>query len=89
LVVSHQRRTMEAADALYGVSMQAQGISKVVSQRLRSEPRPLRRAARTAGAEIDLNAPGSGGTSAQPATNGGNPVPNGRTATDRTSSLEV
>jgi chromosome segregation protein len=66
LVVSHQRRTMEAADALYGVSMQAEGVSKVVSQRLRSEPRP-----------------------AQPATNGGNPVPNGRTATDRTSSLEV
>ncbi|HKF00284.1 MAG TPA: chromosome segregation protein SMC [Actinomycetes bacterium] len=35
LVVSHQRRTMEAADALYGVSMRAGGISKVVSQRLR------------------------------------------------------
>jgi chromosome segregation protein len=37
LVVSHQRRTMEAADALYGVSMQAQGVSKVVSRRLRSD----------------------------------------------------
>jgi chromosome segregation protein len=36
LVVSHQRRTMEAADALYGVSMQAEGVSKVVSKRLRS-----------------------------------------------------
>ena len=36
LVVTHQRRTMEAADALYGVSMQAQGVSKVVSRRLRS-----------------------------------------------------
>jgi chromosome segregation protein len=36
LVVSHQRRTMEAADALYGVSMQAEGVSKVVSRRLRS-----------------------------------------------------
>jgi chromosome segregation protein len=36
LVVSHQRRTMEAADALYGVSMQTHGISKVVSRRLRS-----------------------------------------------------
>jgi chromosome segregation protein len=36
LVVSHQRRTMEAADALYGVSMQADGVSKVVSRRLRS-----------------------------------------------------
>ena len=37
LVVSHQRRTMEAADALYGVSMQAEGVSKVVSRRLRSD----------------------------------------------------
>jgi ABC-type thiamine transport system ATPase subunit len=39
LVVSHQRRTMEAADALYGVSMQGSGVSKVVSQRLREERR--------------------------------------------------
>jgi chromosome segregation protein len=37
LVVSHQRRTMEAADALYGVSMQADGVSKVVSRRLRDD----------------------------------------------------
>jgi chromosome segregation protein len=34
LVVSHQRRTMEMADVLYGVSMHADGVSKVVSQRL-------------------------------------------------------
>jgi chromosome segregation protein len=34
LVVSHQRRTMETADVLYGVSMQADGVSKVVSQKL-------------------------------------------------------
>lgn len=34
IVISHQRRTMEAADVLYGVSMQADGISKVVSQKL-------------------------------------------------------
>jgi chromosome segregation protein len=34
IVVSHQRRTMEMADVLYGVSMQADGVSKVVSQRL-------------------------------------------------------
>ena len=37
LVVSHQRRTMEAADALYGVSMQGTGTSRVVSQRLREQ----------------------------------------------------
>lgn len=34
VVVSHQRRTMEIADVLYGVSMQADGVSKVVSQKL-------------------------------------------------------
>ena len=42
LVVSHQRRTMEAADALYGVSMQGSGVSKVVSQRLREARKPGR-----------------------------------------------
>jgi chromosome segregation protein len=42
LVVSHQRRTMEAADALYGVSMQGSGVSKVVSQRLREDRKPGR-----------------------------------------------
>ena len=90
LVVSHQRRTMEAADALYGVSMQAEGVSKVVSQRLRDEPRPLRRQARPRVAEIDLEArQAADGESAQPGRNGGNPVPNGRTAADRTSALEV
>ncbi|MDZ4654586.1 MAG: chromosome segregation protein SMC [Coriobacteriia bacterium] len=34
IVVSHQRRTMEMADVLYGVSMHADGVSKVVSQKL-------------------------------------------------------
>lgn len=34
IVVTHQRRTMEMADVLYGVSMQSDGVSKVVSQRL-------------------------------------------------------
>jgi chromosome segregation protein len=34
LVVSHQKRTMEAADCLYGVSMQPGGSSKVVSERV-------------------------------------------------------
>jgi chromosome segregation protein len=33
LVVSHQKRTMEAADCLYGVTMQSGGSSKVVSER--------------------------------------------------------
>jgi energy-coupling factor transporter ATP-binding protein EcfA2 len=34
IIVSHQRRTMETADVLYGVTMQAAGVSKLVSQRL-------------------------------------------------------
>jgi chromosome segregation protein len=34
IIVSHQKRTMEAADALYGVTMAPGGSSKVVSQRV-------------------------------------------------------
>jgi len=33
-VVTHQKRTMEVADALYGVSMRQEGASTVISQRL-------------------------------------------------------
>jgi chromosome segregation protein len=35
LVITHQKRTMEIADALYGVTMRADGVSAVISQRLR------------------------------------------------------
>jgi len=35
VVVTHQKRTMEIADALYGVSMRDDGVSTVISQRLR------------------------------------------------------
>jgi chromosome segregation protein len=37
IVITHQKRTMEIADALYGVSMRADGITRVISQRLRAE----------------------------------------------------
>lgn len=37
IVISHQRRTMEDADVLYGVSMQSDGVTQVVSQRLHRE----------------------------------------------------
>jgi chromosome segregation protein len=37
IVVTHQKRTMEAADSLYGVSMGADGVSKVISRRLPQE----------------------------------------------------
>ncbi len=35
IVITHQKRTMEIADALYGVTMRDSGISTVISQRLR------------------------------------------------------
>jgi chromosome segregation protein len=35
IVITHQKRTMEVADALYGVAMRGDGISQVISQRLR------------------------------------------------------
>lgn len=39
LVITHQKRTMEVGDALYGVTMRGDGVSTVISQRLR-EPEP-------------------------------------------------
>jgi chromosome segregation protein len=39
IMITHQKRTMEGADALYGVSMRGDGVTQVVSQRLR-EPEP-------------------------------------------------
>ncbi|MFC6288431.1 chromosome segregation protein SMC [Nocardioides sp. GCM10027113] len=39
LVITHQKRTMEVGDALYGVTMRGDGVSTVISQRLReAEP---------------------------------------------------
>ena len=37
IVITHQKRTMEAADILYGVTMGADGVSQVVSRRLPRE----------------------------------------------------
>ena len=37
IVITHQKPTMEIADALYGVSMQGDGITTVISQRMRGE----------------------------------------------------
>ena len=37
IVITHQKRTMEVADALYGVTMRGDGVSTVISQRLREE----------------------------------------------------
>ncbi|WP_099025699.1 chromosome segregation protein SMC [Mycolicibacterium palauense] len=37
LVITHQKPTMEIADALYGVTMQGDGITQVISQRMRGQ----------------------------------------------------
>jgi len=37
IVITHQKRTMEIADALYGVSMRQDGVSAVVGQRVVAE----------------------------------------------------
>ena len=39
IVITHQKRTMEIADALYGVSMRGDGVTQIIGQRLReAEP---------------------------------------------------
>ena len=41
IIITHQKFTMESADALYGVSMRGDGITQVISQRIRrAEPEP-------------------------------------------------
>ncbi len=50
IVVTHQKRTMEAADSLYGVSMGSDGISKVISRKLSNSEGPTDTEARAAAA---------------------------------------
>ncbi|MFT2710811.1 AAA family ATPase [Clavibacter sp. Sh2126] len=50
IVITHQKRTMEIADALYGVSMRQDGVSAVVGQRVSREARPTTPAAASADA---------------------------------------
>jgi chromosome segregation protein len=45
VVITHQKRTMEAADVLYGVTMGSDGVSQVVSRRLPREEAKLAGAA--------------------------------------------
>jgi chromosome segregation ATPase len=40
IIVTHQKRTMDAADVLYGVSMGRGGVTKVISRRLPREEQP-------------------------------------------------
>jgi chromosome segregation ATPase len=41
VIVTHQKRTMDAADVLYGVSMGGAGITKVVSRRMPPQEEPM------------------------------------------------
>jgi len=35
IVITHQKRTIEVSDALYGVTMRSDGVTQVISQKLR------------------------------------------------------
>jgi chromosome segregation protein len=48
VVITHAKKTMEAAEMLYGVTMQEQGVSKLVSVRLQAQQAPLPETARVA-----------------------------------------
>jgi chromosome segregation protein len=56
IVITHQKRTMEAADWLYGVSMGGDGVSKILSRRL--PPADLAGAELSEGADSDPGADG-------------------------------
>ena len=45
IIITHQKRTMEIADALYGVTMRGDGVTQVISQRLREVGEPVPAAA--------------------------------------------
>ena len=41
IVITHSKRTMESAQALYGVTMQEPGISKLVSVKFKNDERDV------------------------------------------------
>ncbi|MFL5824125.1 MAG: chromosome segregation SMC family protein [Solirubrobacteraceae bacterium] len=73
IVVTHQRRTMEAADSLYGVSMGGDGLSKVISRRLPGE-------AESSGADASEAAAPSSGVDASEAAAPDPPGPSAEAA---------
>ncbi len=56
IVITHQKLTMESADALYGVTMKGDGISQVISQRLRPEHRERKSPAQRRPRQADADA---------------------------------
>jgi len=51
IIITHQKPTMDIADALYGVSMRGDGITQVISQRMRGVDNPQAKPAQLAPAE--------------------------------------
>jgi chromosome segregation protein len=81
IVITHQKRTMEAADWLYGVSMAGNGVSKVLSRRLPPAEAPLEVATVDAtepaglAEQVDLAQPADLAESTDPAEPTGPPEP--------------
>ncbi|HEY1331663.1 MAG TPA: AAA family ATPase [Actinomycetota bacterium] len=73
LIVTHQKRTMEMADVLYGVTMAKDGTTKVVTQRLSDEERSVNLEAFAR--DEDLAAAESAAEAAQAAEAGAAPAP--------------
>ncbi|WP_189153820.1 chromosome segregation protein SMC [Lentzea pudingi] len=67
LIITHQKPTMEIADALYGVSMRGDGISQVISQRLRTSADEPARAAVPAPVPAEDPSPEPADASPEPA----------------------
>ncbi|MDQ2586247.1 chromosome segregation protein SMC [Saccharothrix yanglingensis] len=66
LIITHQKPTMEIADALYGVSMRGDGISQVISQRLRAPEDKPKRAKAEPAAEPPAAEPAAEPAAAEP-----------------------
>nr|WP_228046391.1 chromosome segregation protein SMC [Saccharopolyspora sp. HNM0983] len=69
LIITHQKPTMEIADALYGVTMRGDGITQVISQRLHGEGgrRPDPAAEVDPGADAGVGAPEADSAAEAPA----------------------
>ena len=72
LIVTHQKRTMEAADALYGVTMVPGASSKVVSQRVKRQKEAEKEALKFEPTQIEERGPKAVAAAAAAAEQEGN-----------------